>query len=82
METETLYVGQQFASYSKFIEALKDYEKENFVCFSKRDSRKLESIRHKVKHPLVPELIYYEVKFACIRGGPLCSKGTGKRKTR
>ena len=82
IEAIKMYLGQLFGSYCEFMTNLKAFQDENFVCFSKRDSRKIESVRHKVKHPLNPELEFYEIKFNCIRGGPLCYKGSGKRKTR
>ena len=77
-------VGQNFSSFLEFEEFLSSYENENFVKFIKRDSRKIESAVQsgKTKVELNPELIYYELKYICVRGGAIRVQGKGKRKTR
>jgi DNA-binding transcriptional regulator YdaS (Cro superfamily) len=59
-----LQVGRRFSSFVEF--AI-----ENVVKFSKRSSLKIESAVRagKTTVELNPDLIYYEVKYACVRGG-------------
>lgn len=79
-----IHVGQQFSSFSEFEQCLSCYENKNFVKFYKRDSRKIEqAVRSKRTNvQLNPQLVYYDIKYNCIKGGIFREQGTGKRKTR
>jgi len=78
-----LHVGQNFSTFSEFEQYLSRYENENFVKFSKRDSRKIETaVRSgETKVELNPELIYYDIKYNCVRGDAFHAQGSGTRKT-
>ena len=83
---QSFYLGQSFSSYTELIEKIHLFKENEFVELSITDSRKLEKAKKSgriSKGRLVNEdLVYYELKYACIHGGPeFHSKTTGKRKS-
>lgn len=79
----SLQVGNTFDSYEEFDSELKKYCDKNYVCFYKREARTISAARRKTERPINAELKYYQLKFACIKGGKAFqSMGKGQRNTR
>jgi len=74
-------VGDRFDTFSEVDEKIRRYEKERFVQFYKRDSRKIESARKRAPHKnFKEEIVYSKLVFSCIHGGKkFKSKSVGKR---
>ena len=72
-ETGDLYtplkVGDKYSSYEELEQAVKALEKVQNINFWKRDSRSIEAAKRRVDICISPALKYYEVKYACIKGG-------------
>jgi len=84
MESHKFCVGETFESYEHLNEKLENFTKHEFVQLWKVDSRKLEkavaSGRLSKSREYNKELIYYELKLACVHGGTeFHSEATGKR---
>ena len=75
-----LKVGDQYNSYEELEKAIKVLEKVQNINFWIRDSRSITAAKRRVNITISPVLKYYEVKYACIKGGrPFQSKSTGAR---
>ncbi|KAK7114682.1 hypothetical protein V1264_000704 [Littorina saxatilis] len=74
-------VGDQFASYEEFQQALVGYEKSTFVQLWKRDSRTLAAAQGRCPNRKFNSAIkFYELTYSCVHGGKKHhSKSTGLR---
>ncbi|CAH0563309.1 unnamed protein product [Brassicogethes aeneus] len=78
-----LTIGKSFISYEELCKFMRDYGAKTKQAFWKRSSRKIEASQG-IKRVIKVELIYYEITYACIRGGQKFSsksKGLRKKKT-
>ena len=64
-----LKVGDEYSSYEELEQAIKALKKVQNINFWKRDSRSIEAVKRCVDICISPALKYYEVKYACIKGG-------------
>ena len=79
----SLTVGQLFSSFADLEAFLENYKKTNFIDLYVRNSRSVENGQKRLSKSLKPELVYYEIKFACVHGGrKFSSRGTGQRLSR
>ncbi|KAK7101819.1 hypothetical protein V1264_020144 [Littorina saxatilis] len=63
-------VGDQFASYEEFQQALVGYEKSTFVQLWKRDSRTLAAAQGRCPNRKFNSAIkFYELTYSCVHGG-------------
>lgn len=68
--TETmLKVGDKFSTPDELSKAIESYSQSVCQNYYKRDSRKIEAARKKVKKHVNPNLVYYELTYHCIKGG-------------
>ena len=75
----TFNKSEQFQSFQSLQGKISSNEMENFVKFRIRDSRSVGAARQgRVKRKLSEEIRYYELTYACIRGGKKF-KPLGKR---
>ena len=74
-------VGDKFATFLELEEKIHKYQKDQFVQFYKRDSRKIEAARKRATNKnYKEEIVYSELVFSCIHGGKkFKSKSDGKR---
>ena len=80
-ECETLKVGDEFRSYQELQRAINALEKVQNINFWIRDSY-IKAVKRRVNISISPALQYYEIKYACIKGGRSYeSKSTGARPT-
>jgi len=76
-------LGEVFGSYEEFNEALSKYCDKEYVTFYKREARTIVGAKKKTDRYINPNLKYYQLKYACIKGGKkFKSSGSGKRNTR
>lgn len=68
--SKVLTVGQQFASFKDVETAMRNLEEEQKIVYRKRDSRTYKAAKKRVNIPENPALIYYELKYACIKKTP------------
>ena len=77
----SLHVGKKYDNLTDFMNDLENYEKENYVSFTKKDSMTID--RSKVANPkkwIKPELEYNMLYFLCQQGDSYRSGSTtGKR---
>ena len=81
LKEAVLKVGDTFKSFEDLKRAIEAYEMKNYINYHKRDSRTMVIAQKRVKidNPN-PDLVYYEVKFTCIKGGKdYKSKTTSQR---
>ncbi|CAH0547429.1 unnamed protein product [Brassicogethes aeneus] len=62
-----IWVGRKFQHIEEVEDAIEHFSRENYIKLWKRDCRKISSSR--VLKQIKPELMYYEVRYACIHGG-------------
>ncbi|KAG7158535.1 putative FAR1 DNA-binding domain-containing protein, partial [Homarus americanus] len=67
MPSDMIQVGDKFSSLAKLEQAITLYEAETMTKLYKRDSRKLVSKR--VQRDIKAELVYYDLVYACVKGG-------------
>ena len=73
-----LKVGDEYNSYEELEKVIKALEKVQNINFWIRDSRSITAAKRRINITIRPVLKYYEVKYACIKGGrPFQSKSTG-----
>ena len=77
-------VGDEFESFCSFEEKLLAHNEQISVTTYILDSKTIENARKKgLKRMLEPELKYYMIKYACVRGGKdFKRRGKGKRESR
>ena len=65
-----LAIGDEFSSVEAVDEGIKQYEKEQCITFWQCDSRTLASAKNRLKNLQLNDAIkFYELKYACIKGG-------------
>ena len=75
-----LAVGDEFSSFNDVEEAIFDFERQQNVSYWKRDTRTFKAAQKRVEITDNPELKFYEIKHACVKGGhAYSSKGSGQR---
>ncbi|XP_042892026.1 uncharacterized protein LOC122266373 [Penaeus japonicus] len=75
-----LRVGDAFSSIEELDEVISRLEQAQNTTYWKRDARTIEAAAKRVKKPLNPALKYYQVVWACVKGGRAYkSKSTGLR---
>ena len=76
-------VGQTFSTFADLESKIEEYKAGNYVDLYMRNSRTVGAAKSRTSVALKPELVYYEVKYACVHGGrKFSSRGTGKRETK
>ncbi|XP_018568553.2 N-acetylneuraminate lyase-like isoform X1 [Anoplophora glabripennis] len=77
-------IGQVFPAFDDLEETVIKTCKENSVQFYRRDSRKIENaVKRNAQKNYNPEIVYSEIKYACIYGGrKFRSQGVGVRKSK
>ena len=82
--SEDLKVGDEFPTFTAFNEVLDAFCKTNSTQLYIWDSQKIETAKKRgVKKHMEPALIYYFIKYACVRGGKdFKSRGNGIRDSR
>ena len=77
-------VGDEFPTFLIFKETFEHYCSTNAVSTYIWDSQKIGTARKRgIKREMKEELIYYSIKFGCVKGGKeFKAKGKGIRDTR
>jgi len=73
--------GKKFASFQEVKAWISKYEADNYVQFYVSDSRTIAAAQKRVtKRQLNPDLLYYQVTYACVHGGRKYKpRGSGSR---
>ena len=76
-----LHVGDEFTSIEAVEQAIVNFENEQQMSYWRRDVRTFKAAQKRVNITNEnPNLVYYEIKYACVKGGrSYTSKGSGKR---
>ena len=74
-------VGDRFKMFVEVENKIHQYEKEKFVQFYRRDSRRIEAAQKRAPHKSFrEEIVYAELVYSCIHGGKkFKSESKGKR---
>ena len=74
-------MGDRFKTFVEVETKIHQYEKEKFVQFYKRDSRKIEAAQKRAPHKnFKKEIVYAELVYSCKHGGKkFKSESKGKR---
>ena len=63
-------VGDRFMTFTEVEKKIHQYEKEKFVQFYKRDSRRIEAAKKRAPNKnFNKEIVYSELVYSCIHGG-------------
>ncbi|XP_050309831.1 uncharacterized protein LOC126745850 [Anthonomus grandis grandis] len=72
--------GDIFSSLEEIEAKIEEVSRAKYLSFYKRDSRTIQTARDRVKRPLDESLVFYQVKYNCIKGGQkYVHKGKGFR---
>ncbi|XP_071527088.1 zinc finger SWIM domain-containing protein 3-like [Panulirus ornatus] len=79
-EEHLIRVGDEFSSFEELVEAISRLEKVQNITYWRRHTRTIKAGAKIVKTTFNPALKYYQVHWACVKGGrPYQSKSTGQR---
>ena len=82
-DTLSLKIGDEFPSFHAFQDAFSSFCSKNAVSTYIWDSQKIATARKRGIKKSKEELVYYSIKFGCVKGGKsFKAKGKGIRDTR
>ena len=78
---KTFSVGDRFTTFAEVKKKIYQYEKDKFVQFYQKDSRKIKAARKRPPHKNFNKaIVYSELVYSCIHGGKkFKSESKGKR---
>ena len=78
---KSLKIGDSFSTFQAVTDAMKELENQEAITYWRRDSRTFEGAKSKIPNLISNDALeYYEVKFACLKGGrSYQKKSTGAR---